>query len=54
MRPELFGSHRLLDYSSWVTLPPFELGYLGPGFPESHGTKELAAGHAAWTSQWPG
>lgn len=49
MRPELFGSHRLLDCGFWVTSPPFSLGYLGPGFPESHETKELEAGHSAWT-----
>ena len=46
-RPELFGSRRLLDCGSWVISPPLSLGYLGPGFPESHETKEFQAGHSA-------
>lgn len=50
MSPELFGSHKLLDCGSWLISLPFSLGYLGPGFSESHETKELEAGHSAWTS----
>lgn len=50
IRPELFGSHRLLDCGSWVISPPLSLSYLGPAFLESHETKELEPRHSTWES----